>query len=224
MNETPVQVIVAAFSNPDEAGKIMAELKEGKRAGLIGIQDAAVVVKDADGKLKVTDARRRSRRVKGFITGGAVGALIGLLAGPVGWAALGGSAVGMLAGRVAGSPLRQLMADLGASLTPNSSAIVAVIEHHWVDQLERELAAEGAKVVHEALKQDIAEQLQAGGNVLYTVGGGSTVAGAARIVDSPTGAQVSGIIATDEGIFIGDAQITDEEPAEEDAGATAATG
>lgn len=225
MSETPVQVIVAAFNSPDEAGKIMADLKKGKRAGLIGIQDAAVVVKDADGKLKVTDSRRRSRRVKGFVTGGAVGAFIGLLAGPVGWAALGGGALGALAGRIAGSPLRQLMTDLGESLTPNTSAIVAIIEHHWVEMLERELAAEGARVVHEVLKQDIAEQLQAGGNVLYTVGGGANVAGAARIVDSPTGTQVSGIIASDEGVFVGDAQITDEQPADDagdDAGAPAA--
>ncbi|WP_231510484.1 hypothetical protein [Fischerella sp. PCC 9605] len=47
MTNNPVQVIVAAFNTPDGAGKVMADLKQGKRAGLIGIQDAAVVVKDA---------------------------------------------------------------------------------------------------------------------------------------------------------------------------------
>ncbi len=44
-----------------------------------------------------------------------------------------------------------------------------------------------------------------------------------RIVDSPSGTQVSGIIASDEGIFIGDAQITDEQPADDDADAAPAT-
>ncbi len=210
MSESPVQVIVAAFSAPDGAGKLMDELKQGKKAGLIGIQDAAVVVKDGDGKLKITNARRRGRR--GLITGGVVGGLLGLLAGPVGLMAVGGGAIGALAGRVANAPLRNTMQDIGASLTPNSSAIVAVIEHTWVAQLEQALVAEGARVVRETLAADIAAQLQAGGNVLYTAAAGSDMVGAARIADSPEGSRVSGVIADSEGVLIADAAFTDEVP------------
>lgn len=105
MSNVPVQVIVAAFATPDRAGQLMADLKAGRKEGLIGIVDAAVVVKDADGKLKVTDAKRRS--TKGFVTGGLIGGVIGLLAGPVGWAALGGGAIGALIGKLRGAPLRR---------------------------------------------------------------------------------------------------------------------
>ncbi|HAJ35209.1 MAG TPA: hypothetical protein DCL15_05905, partial [Chloroflexi bacterium] len=62
MNDAPVEVIVAAFNDPNHAAEVMAELKQGKKEGLIGIIDAAVVVKDAEGKLKVKDAKRRSRK------------------------------------------------------------------------------------------------------------------------------------------------------------------
>ncbi|WP_206070517.1 hypothetical protein [Nodosilinea sp. P-1105] len=80
MSDRPIQVIVAAFNNPDAATTVMADLKQGKKAGLIGIIDAAVVAKDADGKLKITDAKRRTRR--GLVTGGVVGGLIGLIVAP----------------------------------------------------------------------------------------------------------------------------------------------
>jgi uncharacterized membrane protein len=141
MNDNPVQVLVAAFNDPNRAAEIMGELKQGKKAGLIGIIDAAVVVKDADGKLKVKDAKRRS--TKGMITGGVVGGVLGLLAGPVGLLAVGGGAIGALAGKASGSALKAEMKEIGTALTPNSSAIVAIIEHTWVTQMEAMLARRG---------------------------------------------------------------------------------
>lgn len=208
MNDAPVQIIVAAFNDPNRATEIMDELKQGKKEGLIGIVDAAVVVKDADGKLKVKDAKRRS--TKGLITGGVVGGVLGLLAGPVGLLAIGGGAIGALAGKVSGSALKAEMKDIGEALTPNSSAIVAIIEHTWVTQMEEMLAAEGARVVMDSLKADIAEQLNAGGNVLYTAASGPNAAGVARVAESSDGVQVSGLIADADGVFIGDAQIAAE--------------
>jgi len=104
------------------------------------------------------------------------------------------------------------MADIGSALVPNSSAIVAIIEHTWVSQLEEALAAEGARIVQDALKADIAEQLNAGGNVLYTAGAGAV----ARIAETAEGTQVSGMIVGDDGVLIADAQFTNEQPDDEE--------
>jgi uncharacterized membrane protein len=216
MNNSPVEFIVAAFSSPERAGQVMADLKEGKKEGLIGIVDAAVVVKSADGKLKITDSKRHSTR--GFITGGVIGGVLGLLitapiaavAVPVGAVALGGGALGGLIGKLRGTSLKAEMKNIGSALTPNSSAIVAIIEHTWVSRLEAVLAAEGAKIVEDAIAADIAEQLNAGGNVLYTA---STGAGVARLAETRKGTRTS-----DAGVFVTDCQITDEEPVEEHVG------
>jgi uncharacterized membrane protein len=212
MSENPVQIIIAAFNSPAKAGEVMAELKAGKKEGLLGIIDAAVVVKDAEGKLKVTDSKRRS--TKGFVTGGVIGGVVGLLAGPVGWVALGGGAIGALLGKVRGAPLKREMTDIGDALTPNSSAIVAVIEHTWVSQLEAAMAAEGAKIVRDEIKADIAGQLNAGGNVLYTVISGENADGAARIAETKDSLEVTRMVATDEGVLLTDAVITAETPEE----------
>jgi uncharacterized membrane protein len=208
MSENPIQLIVAAFNSPAEAGEMMKDLKEGKKAGLVGIIDAAVVVKDADGKLKVTDSKRRS--TKGFITGGVIGGALGLLAGPVGWVALGGGAIGALLGKMRGAPLKADMQGIGEALTPNSSAIVALIEHTWVSQLEAEMAAAGAKVVRDEIKADIAQQLSAGGNVLYTAVAGSEAGGVARVAATPDRVEVTSMVASEDGVYISDAVITEE--------------
>jgi uncharacterized membrane protein len=211
-----VQAIVAAFSSPEGAQELMDDLKQGRKAGLIGIIDAAVVVKDSDGKLKITDAKRRSRRTRGIITGGVVGGLLGLLAGPVGLAAVGGGAVGALAGRMSNAPMRHTMQGIGESLPANSSAIVAVIEHTWVNDLQNAMIEEGAQVLRSAIAADIAATLQAGGNVLYTVGEGPDGVGAARVAETADGASVTGFIADDAGVTILDAQFTDEEPIDDE--------
>jgi uncharacterized membrane protein len=209
MSETPVQVIVAAFNSVDEAGAVMADLKQGRKEGLIGIIDAAVVVKDADGKVKVTDAKHRRR--KGLITGGLVGALVGLIASPpVGAMAIGGGVIGTLVGRAKAAPLREEMKDIATAMPPNSSAIVAVIEHTWISQLEAVLAAEGAQLIKDAIKTDIAEQLNAGGNVLYTAGGGEQIGGVGRVAETAEGIEVGGVLATPDSILVDSVVITDE--------------
>jgi uncharacterized membrane protein len=224
MSNVPVQVIVAAFNTPDGAGKVMDELKQGKKEGLIGIRDAAVVVKDANGNVKITDSKHRGR--KGMVTGGVIGGVIGLLAtGPVGWAVVGGGVIGALAGKARGGPMKKEMQDIGQALTPNSSALVAVIDHEWVAQLQSSLVAEGAKVVHEAIKADIAEQLKAGGNVVYTAVGVDDEVVVGRATESAASqveAAASGQAATDQGVPVESATLT-QEPLPSDAADAAKT-
>ncbi len=208
----PVQIVVAAYSTPDGAGAVMSDLKEGKREGLIGIIDAAVVVKDADGKVKVTDAKKHV--AKGFVTGGVVGALVGLLiAPPVAAIAAAGGVIGALVGKLASVPLKVEMKSIAASMPPNSSAIVAVIEHSWVSQLQAALAIDGAQLIHDSIQADIAEQLNAGGDVLYTLGTGNLGSGAARVASTAEGTQVGGIVIGENGEIVSNAATITHQPA-----------
>jgi uncharacterized membrane protein len=209
MSDSPVQVFVAAFNSPDEAGEYMDAIKQGKKEGLIGIIDAAVVVKDAEGKIKITDTKQR--RATGFVTGSVVGGVLGLIfAPPVAVVAAGGGLIGTLVGQLRSAPIREEMKEIGSALTPNSSAIVAVIEHSWVAKLETALAEAGAKVIRDSLKADIAEQLNAGRNVIYTAGAGAEAGGVARVVSQEGKARVDALVADSEGIFIESAVISSE--------------
>lgn len=163
----PLEYIVAAWPDAESAGQAMDELKQAKKDHLVGIVELATIVVDDDGKMHLTDVKDMGPG-KGAVVGGVLGAGLGLVTGGVGWLLMGGGALGALAARArdGGLPDDRLRA-IGERMTPNSSAIVAVIEHKWAADLEREVAAAGADVVTEAIGDDIAEQLASGSSVSY---------------------------------------------------------
>jgi hypothetical protein len=83
--------------------------------------------------------------------------------------------------------LDERLRRLGAGLKPGSSAIVAVIEHTWVSELEADLQRAGAEIVVESIAADVAAQLDAGNEVAYTAIADSQGGVAARVVASPEG-------------------------------------
>ena len=220
MTEVPLQIIVAAFQEEDAADQALKALKEAKREKLISIDNAAVIKKDDDGKLHIKETADMGGG-KGAGIGALVGGAIGLLAGPLGVAAGGalGAAVGGLTAKLYDGGFKDdRLRQIGTSLEPGTSAIIAVIEHRWVAELERELAEEGADVTTAALAADIAEQLQKGGEVSYTAVSGEEGFAAGRVATTDDEAVVSGFIATDEGVVAaaGVAELEEPEETEED--------
>jgi uncharacterized membrane protein len=225
MSDVPVQLVVAAFQEEDAANAALKELKALKKEKLIGIQNAAVIRKDAKGKIHIKETADMGGG-KGSVIGGVAGAAIGLIAGP---ALVVPAAVGALVGGLA-AKLRdsgfsdQRLKTLGEGLQPGTSAIVAVVEHKWVEQLEAAMAEVGADLVTANLQADIAAQLEAGHDVAYTAlatqeglvaarqaGGEDEVEGGAvvvtddavyggRYVATPDGFAVEQFAATEEGV------------------------
>jgi uncharacterized membrane protein len=182
MSEAPVQLIIAAFDDEREANAILKELKRAKRQKLIGIVNAAVLRKDQKGKLHITETADMHGR-KGATLGGVTGAAIGLLAGP---ALVVPAAVGALVGGLAAKLRDSGFSDhrlemVGEGLSPGSSAIVAVVEHKWVEQIQRDMEERGADLFAAALSADITSQLQAGHDVAYTALASSEGFAAGRI-------------------------------------------
>jgi uncharacterized membrane protein len=165
---TPVQVVIAAFQSEDGAAAALKELKTARREGLIKIDNAAVLTKDADGRLHIRDAMDMGGG-KGAVVGGVLGAVVGLLAGPVGLVALGGAALGGLAAKLADGGFNDSrLKQLGAGLQPSSSCLVAVVQHTWVDEVHAAMVQAGGDTIIEQISADMAEQLAAGSEVTYT--------------------------------------------------------
>lgn len=161
---------------------------------------------------------------RGAALGGVAGAAIGLLAGPALWVpAAVGALVGGLAAKLRDSGFSdERLKTIGNSLEPGSSAIIAVVEHTWVAQVEKELEEAGADTFTEALGADIAGQLEAGHEVAYSAlstqegyavsrvaGGEDEVEGSSLVVDE-TGAYGSRFVATEEGFAVERITATDE--------------
>ena len=163
----PLEFVVAAWPDASAAGEAMCELKQAKKEHLVGVVDVATLVVDDEGRLRITDVGDMGAG-KGAVLGGLLAAGLGLLTGGVGWLLLGGGALGALAAKACDGGLPdERLKSIGERMTPNSSAIVAVIEHKWVAELQREVVAAGADVVTQAIGDDVAEQLGTGAAVTY---------------------------------------------------------
>jgi uncharacterized membrane protein len=215
MSDIPVQVVVAAFQDEKGAADALSMLKELKRERLIGIDDAAVLRKDEKGKLHIketADMGGGKGAALGGVAGGVIGAIAGAaLAGP----ALVGALVGGLAAKLRDSGFdNDRLKTIGDGLPPGSSAIIAVVQHKWVEEVRRELTEIGADATAEAVGAGVAEQLEAGHDVAFTAlatqegiavaaqaGDDEAVAGAAAVLGRD---EVAGVeyVATQDGVVV----------------------
>lgn len=109
------ELIAITFDRAEDAKAALGSVRALEREGRIGLEDTAVVTRDADGKIQV-----RNEMASGTETGVAVGAVLGSLlffVFPVG--AIVGGVVGGLIGRAAspgldGEFVKQVEADLPA--------------------------------------------------------------------------------------------------------------
>lgn len=209
MSAGPVQLIVAAYPDADEAARRLAEIKDGRRAGMLGIIDAAAIAKTRRGELKLTNARHRGRR--GLLVGGLIGGVLGVVAGPVALTAAGGGAIGGLRGRLRSAPLKSEMRAIGEELPPDSSVLVAAVEHHWVERLHSELQAAGARLLLDEIRADVVEQLESGGTVVFSFTGDAHTTAGQRLSDAGDGTgRFDGFLASDDGLVLAGAELTDE--------------
>jgi len=144
----------------------MADLKTRQDMRL-GIKSAAVLRKDADGKLRIKETIGGRR---GAAFGGAAGAAIGLLAGPALVVPVAvGALIGGLASKAKDSGLSSdRLQRLGDGMPAGSSVLVTIVDQNWVRRMEEQLAREGATLLVEPLHGNIADQLEADHDAAYS--------------------------------------------------------
>jgi uncharacterized membrane protein len=163
MAERPVTLLVKAFSEEKQADEVLKSLKRLDRQGIFNIVNAAVLVRHENGRtsLRETEDVRAGR---GALFGALAGGLIGLLGGPAG--VIVGAAAGAATGSVAASAIDmgfadQYLKDIQEGLKPGTSAIIALVEHEWVERVIQELDQLEGQLFRQEIKAEIAAQLEA---------------------------------------------------------------
>lgn len=153
-------VLVAAFPNEEGGKQALHRLQDARKAGFIDFKDAAVLMRDAQShKLQISETADKGFG-KGAAIGGVAGAAVGILAGPVGWATLGGAAVGGLAAKLKDGGFKdERLRQIGEKIPPGSSAMVAVVDHPRLQEVEKMLKEAGAEVATEMVGEEVARQL-----------------------------------------------------------------
>jgi uncharacterized membrane protein len=157
----PVELIVAAFKEEGKAAEVLKTLKQLEKDQVILLVNAAVMIKDEKGKVSFKETQDIGAG-KGALFGAVAGGLVGLLGGPVG--VIVGAAAGAATGGVAAKKIDMGFPDdslkeLQETLKPGSSAILALIQHEWVDRVVEEMEKFGASLFRQALKEELIAQL-----------------------------------------------------------------
>ena len=138
MSENPIQVFIASFDNEYQAKQVLDDFKSMHREGSIDLIDAAVVVRNADGKVhyeETADPSGKKWAKRGAIAGG----LVGLIFPPaiIASAVVGGGAGGIW-GKVRDKGFKDDdLKSVGESMDPGTSAIIAIAEDHVIERLEK---------------------------------------------------------------------------------------
>ncbi len=162
MADNPLEVFIAAFDNEEQAGEALRDFRAMDSEGSIELIDAAVIVRGADGKVtfeETADPSGKKWAKRGAIAGG----LVGLIFPPsIIGTALVGAAGGGIWGKVRDKGFQdEDLKAIGDTLTPATSAIIAVAEDHVIERLQRGLEGYQRIATHavsaEAAAQIIAE-------------------------------------------------------------------
>lgn len=151
-----------AITYPDEhrAAEVLATLKRLQHEYLIDLEDACIVTKNAQGKIKLHQS------VNLTTTGAFSGAFWGSLVGLLFLMPLGGLAIGAAAGALSGALSDYGIDDdfirqLSAQMTPGSSAIFLLIRKVTADKVEPELAKFGGKILYTSVSKEMEAKFQA---------------------------------------------------------------
>ncbi len=136
-------LVYAVYPGEKTAGDVFKTMIKSQRSTGERIEAYAVVSKDLKGTIRVRDQRKTDAGV-----GAVVGGVIGLLGGPItaALAAAAGGAAGYLTGDAVGIS-REKVEEIRQSLTPDSSALVVVLEDRWMNDVERDLKQAHARAV-----------------------------------------------------------------------------
>jgi len=154
-------LIVIGFDNEADAFEMRAALARMQAQYLIEMEDAVVVTRDAKGKPQLHQAVNLT--AAGAVSGAFWGTLIGMLfLNPFLGAAVGAGS-GALSGKLADIGINdQFMKDLGATLTPGTSALFVLVRKSTPDKVLEGLKAFAGKgrVLQTSLSKDKEEELR----------------------------------------------------------------
>jgi len=216
-----VGLFIAAYVDERGADNALDQLKKAKKAEQFYYENAAVVRRNAEGKVHTKETGDMSTG-KGAGVGALIGGVIGVLGGPgavVGGAAVGAAIGGIAAHGDAGFDKHSLK-EIGGALPSGTSALVVTTSEDFVKAVRKQ-AAEGETLT---LAKDIAAQindhLNARQDVLMALILTEEGVAASKVVSSPSEVVVFGIAVTEDAVVVGGAVATEEGVAYKVAGAT----
>jgi uncharacterized membrane protein len=152
-------LIAVGFKDEFTADTVLLELQKLQKEHLIDLEDAAIVIRNKDGKVKIKQTQELT--AEGALSGG----FWGLLFGFIFFNPLLGWAVGAIAGGISGA-LTDLGIDdnfiqeVGSTIAPSTSAIFVLVRKATPDKVLEDLSRFEGKVLKTSLSNEDEAKLQ----------------------------------------------------------------
>jgi len=152
-------LVAIAYPDRATADEVVGTLSRLQTEHLISIEDAVVVTRNAEGKVKLHQTKKLAA------SGAAGGALWGGLIGLIFFMPLLGMAIGAATGAATGALTDigvddQFMKDLGTKLQPGGAALIVLIRSSTPDRVLPEVASFGGEVIQTSLTSEAEEHLR----------------------------------------------------------------
>ena len=152
-------VLVVTFPDENQARSVLKLLQDMQHQEMLNLDDAAVIVKDADGKVSIKNLTERGVKI-GAVAGGFLGLILGSVLFPLAGIALG-VAGGALVGKTFQTGLdKKFVKEVQESLTPGSSAILFIVANENVGLLITALEPYNGKIYHSSFDPVVEEEIR----------------------------------------------------------------
>ncbi len=153
-------LVVVGFKDEMKADEVLNKLGKLQKSHLIALEDAAVLIKDENGKVRIKQAFNLI--AAGASSGSFWGALLGLLflQPLIGLAA--GAATGAIGGALSDIGINDdFIKDLGKTIEPGSSALFILVRDATPDKVIEELKPFDGKILSTSLSKTDEDSLKA---------------------------------------------------------------
>jgi uncharacterized membrane protein len=152
-------LVAIAYPDQNTAEEVLGTLARLQKEHSISLDDAVVVTRDAEGKVKLHQSNKLAA------AGAAGGALWGGLIGLIFFVPLLGMAVGAATGAATGALSdigvdNNFMKDLGAKLEPGGAALIVLVHSSTPDKVLPEIAQFGGEVIQSSLDNETETRLR----------------------------------------------------------------
>jgi uncharacterized membrane protein len=152
-------LIAITYQNEETAETVRKRVLELQKEYLISLEDAVVVAKDADGKIKLNQLFNAT--AAGAASGSFWGFLVGLIfMMPIAGVLLG-AAAGALGGKLSDYGINDdFMKGVAASIKPGNAALFLLIKNMTADKVVADLAPYGGTVLRTSLNESKEKELR----------------------------------------------------------------
>jgi uncharacterized membrane protein len=160
--DAALELIISVYNAPDQAEAVLKDLRHRAGDKTFKIKEAAVITRDMNGHAHIKDTGD-VKAAHGAVFGAITGALIGLAGGPA------GAVVGAVAGAATGGATaavvdmgfsKEQLKELKASMPAGSSALVALVEHTWVEKLVHEMEKQHGTIFRHTVDQALVDEYE----------------------------------------------------------------